>query len=559
MRDLLILVWALAGGILMAHSGDHADIFLTLVILIILCLCVKAAKKKSWFLIIAGFLLGMAISWIYNQGSLDNNKYYVNASFVSKVGINEVFQVNGRRLLVKQYDVDFNERPYEGTLFVNERVRLEGSFKEIPYDLNGNLFHGEKVRLERIDGTHSLLTLLDKGRQKLAEQLKQSLGTEAGSLASSLVLGTRDDSLRSRQDLLKFLGIIHILSISGFHVNLLEELIKKSGLKRMSLPLILGYALLVNSVPAWRAALMKLSRSLGRTFGRDTTGGSQLLFAAFFQLIKAPYLLFSLSFQLTYAATIGLLFFNRPLKELLYKIPGGAVKEGFILSAAAMIPCIPILAGFQPDINLALFPANLLIVPIYSFFCILSFLALPLVMLPFTFPLWVLKPALEWLLSIIRFLEFIVFKFMSLRISWTGASSLYLFTILILLSKQRSSVKQQIVVIVTGGTLLFNLTYLPGTTRISFSKNMGQARLIIQRNLSQYEFVSEKMDKRAVRLTAIPIRSPVKVADVFLYPDPGDFPGVVSKGLPISPSDDLSSDIIDEEYLIIMGHLIRLK
>lgn len=560
MRDLLILVWALAAGILLAYSESPGGLFLALSIVVLLCLCTGKVKKDSWFLIPAGLVVGLGTSWIYNQLDSIDNKYYVNAIFVERQGIQDVFHINNRLIVVDEYAGSSWSKPYEGELLRGELVRLSGQFRKVPYDLSGQLLHGREIRVERLPGQTRLLSLLDAEKIRLAERLKDDLGTEAGSLAGSLVLGVKDGSLRSRQDLLKYLGIIHILSISGFHVNLLEGLLKRSGLKRISLGIILAYAVLINSVPAWRAALMKLSGTLARASRRDSSGGSQLLFAAFFQLLMAPYLLFSLSFQLTYAATMGIVFFRRPLLDLLFFVPDLRVKDGLVLSTSAMIPCIPFLSGLQSDINLALFPANLLIVPFYSFFCILSFLAIPLLMLRISPAVETLRLFMELLLHIIRFLEFLVHEFLTVRVSWTGASGVYLFASLILIVRYYGvSVKRGAAVITLGGFVLFNGYYLPGTTRITFVKSMGQAKVVIEKNLRQYEFVSEKMDKRAVRLTATPVRSPVRVAETLLMPDEGDFPRVIKDGVRIEPSGDASSDIMDEEYLFIFGKLIRLK
>lgn len=560
MRDLLILVWALAAGILLAYSETPLDLLLSLCLLGILCLCTGNVKKSSRSFILVGVMLGMGASYWYNSIDLFDNKYYVNANYVGKIGIQDVFQKKRRRIVIVEYVGDFWNKPYEGELQRDELVRLTGVFQKKPYDLQGQLFRGRDIQLERLPGPGSLLSHLDAYKAEMAERLKDELGTEGGSLAGSLVLGAKDGALRSRQDLLKYLGIVHILSISGFHVNLLEALLKRSGLKRISLIIILAYALLVNSVPAWRAALMKLSRSLAAIFRRDSSGDNELLFAAFFQLIVAPYHLFSLSFQLTYAATVGIHFFNQPLNELLYFVPGKTLKRGLILSAAAMIPCIPFLSGLMSDINLALFPANLIIVPVYSLFCILSFLAIPLVMVSLTPALGIIRLFMDVLLSIIAFLEFIVQEFMSIRVSWTGASGLFLFSCLILIARYYDvSVRQRAAVIILGGFVLFNCYYLPGSTRITFIKNMGQARVIIEKDLRQYEFVSEKMDKRAVRLTATAVRNPLQAAELVLLPNGGDFPRVIKDGVPIEPFGDSSSDIINEEYLIIFGNLIRLK
>lgn len=323
MRDLLILVWAMVCGILLAYSDGAGALLLSLCYLLILAAAQRAAKPGRLPLLLGGVILGLSSAALYNAPVSLENKYYVNASFQARVGIRDVFLYQGRKLAVDQYAVAFGQRPYAGELLYREPVRLMGRFSSAAYDLNGEVLHAQDVTVERGEEVQHPLSRLDEFKKELAQGMREEMGSEAGSLAASLVLGVKDDALRERTELLKYLGIIHILSISGFHVNLLEALLKRGGLKRFSLAIIVLYALLVNSVPAWRAALMKLSKGLGRLLKRDSSADNQLLFAALLQLLSAPYLLFNKSFQLTYAATLGLIFFSRPLSQWLVSVPGG--------------------------------------------------------------------------------------------------------------------------------------------------------------------------------------------------------------------------------------------
>lgn len=225
-----------------------------------------------------------------------------------------------------------------------------------------------------------------------------------------------------------------------------------------------------------------------------------------------------------------------------------------------MLPCIPILALFQPDINLALFPANLLIVPFYSLFCVLAFFAIPPLLLRLHSLTALLAFFMDLALRIIRFLEYFAAEFLSLRVAWTGAAGLFLLGILAIAAKVYGvSLGRRIAVLAAGCFLISNLSFLPGSTRVSFSKSMGQARVILQKDLWQREFVTKKMHKRGQGRRAIAVEEPMEALGLILKPAPGDFPAVFYGAEAILPKAAASSDIIDEEYLIFFGNLIRLK
>lgn len=557
------MVLGMCCGILVCYSDSPAALVLSLIYGILLWVSVSSAKGRFLFLVPAGFLLGVLAAVQYNALKLPDNKYYVKTMAYDRTGLTDRFILNGRIITVENYaqpQGTFQKKSIKPLFTVHEPVLLSGQFLNRPYDPEGNLFLGREVSYRTLPEERPWLMALEQWKSSMAGQLKAVIGPEAGSLAASLVLGVKDDLLRDRTAVLKFLGVIHILSISGFHVNLLESLLNRGGLRRVSLPLILGYALLVNSVPAWRAALMKLSKSAAAFFGRDSSAANQLVFAALIQLIRQPFLLFNKSFQLTYAATLGLIFLAKPISRLLENCPGKKLKAALGLSCAAMIPCIPFLEAMSTELNLALFPANILIVPLYSLFCVFAFLTIGLILLKIGPAYGLAAFATDSILRIINFLEYFMLEYFSLRVAWTGAAMIFLLVSLFILMKQYDlPVKKQVLIMGLSYFLLFNIYFLPGTTRITFQKHLGQAKVILQHNFKQYELVTEKMFKRSIRLTAIPVETPVQVLGLSVLPDGGDFPLILLKGVTLRPISPSSSDIISEEYLLIFGKLIRLK
>lgn len=559
MRDLLILVIAQICGIITAYAGTNIEWILGLFLILGLVWAVMNAKKGSFCLMIVGLLMGMTTSWMYQQLDLEvySNNNYVNkieGTYTRSLGMTDYFQYHGRIVSVRQ-----RRKKSEDPLQHGEVCSLEGHFHKTPYQLTGVLFECEAAKIEPDPDSFSFLRLFDQWKISVSDRMKASFGAEEGALASSLVLGLKDPLLSERSSTLQFLGIIHILSISGFHVNLLEMLLDRIRLKRISFWLILLYACLIGSVPAWRACLMKGSKTAARMVRRDSDGFNQLLFSCLILLSLRPYLLFDTSFQLTYAATLGLICLNRPLQHLFVWFPQGRVKNGLLLSAAAMIPCIPILSRMSFDINLAMLPANLVLVPVYSIFCILSFLGIPVTLLPFDFPGRLVGIGMSALLRLMNFSEFILSQWLSLRVAWSGAYIfLWLGVFSCLSGRYCISARRRVAALLLFYGLLFVLAFLPGTTKVIFHQAMGQARIVLQKDLRQYEFVTDKMFKERVRERVILVKEPLSAGTILL--EPGDvFPQVSADETALVPVTDPSSDIIDEEYLWIFHQWIRLK
>ena len=556
MRNLLVLVLACILGIYLVYAEDLMTGLLVIGMLISLFYATNKTGKKNRQLVLVGLAIGVIISQNYQSTELDNN-YYVNATYFKRLGITDLYLYRNRIIEVESYN-ESRSREKMSPLIVGSKVQMSGRFEKKRYSLAGILFKASDVEIIE-DSTKSLRYHLEAWKEKLARQMKASLGMEEGSLAASLVLGVRDDLLNPRRNTLKYLGLLHILSISGFHVNLLEMILERIGLKKGKLLLITLYAVLINGVSGWRACLMRLVKVVGNRFERDCDPFNQLLLSALILLIYRPYLLFSASFQLTYLATLGLIILQRPIRELTIKLPRGKLKEGLILSGSAMIFCVPVLSTMSFDVNLALFPANLILVPLYSMFCMLSFFSLPLVVLNLKTLVSVLSFFMIWLLQFIYFFEYIISEYFSLRITWSGVLIfLWLFVFYEILRKYSSRPLSTLISLGLFYVVLFQVFYLPGTTRIIFYKQMGQAKVVMQQNLHQYEFVTGKMYKPSVKKWVIPVEESTAVGNVLF--EPGViFPKVTLEDYEISPMEDPSSDIIDEEYLLIFGKLIRLK
>lgn len=553
MGILLSFLAAVIVGICLVYFRNlaMAGILLALLGLIFF---LERTKKRALCLGL-GLVFGLAASLYYLGKELPHNYNYVNLIYEGKQGIAHQFLFEGRRI-----GVSF---PYgEGeNLKVGNCYCLESRWQKMPPQADGRIYFGAQAKIKASYPPDSLRSFVEEMKGKWAVWYEEVIGVEGGAMAGSLILGTKSAYLKASQDRLKSLGIIHILSISGFHVNLLEGLFKKLRLGKLSFPLILAYAFLVNSVPGWRAAFMKGHQVLGQVFKRDSDSRSQLAFSALLLLIPRPYLLFQPSFQLSFLATAGLAALAKPLKEGLKNLPLG---EALALSLSATIPCLPVLAGISHRFDLVMFPANILVVPFYGGLCGVAFFLLGIFILE---PIWAFLPIylplgqlLSSLYNLCRccavLLEYVLYRFFSLPLAWSGWILWYWLPLwAILLRGRRVSLLRKAASLLLALVTIVSFSILPGTTRITYLKKFGQARLLLRSMFSQAEIYTEKMAFCAPRDGVI-LEDPCQVFGLDLEPAEGDFVKVLIRGKPLMPQ---GSDIIEEEYIKWGDALIRVK
>ena len=156
-------------------------------------------------------------------------------------------------------------------------------------------------------------------RHRLSVSLTEALGEETGAYASALLLGLRSKISAEDREAFSRLGIAHILTVSGFHVGVLIGVLAalfrllrlRQGLRLFLYAVILfAYASLCGmSQPVIRASLLLLLSLSGRLLNRPRSRIHLLCAALFIMALCSPVQVTSASFQLTFCAFFGLIWF----------------------------------------------------------------------------------------------------------------------------------------------------------------------------------------------------------------------------------------------------------
>ncbi len=151
------------------------------------------------------------------------------------------------------------------------------------------------------------------------------------------------------------------------------------GQRRGVLVAIVGvaaYTVLVGaSASVVRAAIMGSLALIAQQLGRRTAGLNTLAAAVVVMTLLNPFTLWDVGFQLSVAATFGLIVYADPLEQgfraLAARVTsparaaqfGGVVAEFFLLTLAAQLTTLPLIAFYFQRISLVSFIANIIILP----------------------------------------------------------------------------------------------------------------------------------------------------------------------------------------------------
>lgn len=293
--------------------------------------------------------------------------------------------------------VEFTSRPEEWSPQYGDQVRLTGLLQPPPevdgFDYAAFLARQGVYAVMRDPRVESVTP--GQGNpvaDALASFRRRALGTvralfpePEGSLLAGILLGEDSGIPEEIKEAFSRTGTSHIVAISGFNISIIAGIflsITRRMPRRMRgwLFAVVGiviYTILVGaSASVVRAAIMGILALLARQMGRQSHGLTSLAFSGAVMTLMNPDTLWDVGFQLSFAATLGLILFADPMQKgveriLAARLPSkkaGALAsltgEVFLLTFAAQITTLPLLLLYFQSLSLGALVINPLVLSV---------------------------------------------------------------------------------------------------------------------------------------------------------------------------------------------------
>ena len=277
----------------------------------------------------------------------------------------------------------------EGELIQPQIARNFGGFdyraylltQKIHWLLKGTGTASVKVNPQVSWEPSTILRWNDKARSVLGAEMSRLFQEPHAGYMKGLVIGIQQELDPETFRQFSQLGLTHILAISGMHVavyvGVILVLLRRCRLTRetaltVTLLLVPVYVLLSGAGPSViRAGIMSMIALLAARLGMLKDGLNILAASALMMLVWNPYLLLSVSFQLSFLVTAGLMVYT-PLAAPLFRRLPGWLGSSLSVTIIAQLVSFPLTIYYFNQFSLLSVAANLLLVPF------ITFLVLPL-------------------------------------------------------------------------------------------------------------------------------------------------------------------------------------
>lgn len=251
---------------------------------------------------------------------------------------------------------------------------------------DGILYVVNYSRAEVVESGHGnkIKSILFAVKNKFLEEINLVIQNPENLLMGGLILGERASFSESLRQSFVNTGTIHIIALSGYNVTIVAEWFMKLF---AFLPLNFGITVGIFAIflfvlmtgagsTALRAGIMASLALYARASGRNYDVARALVLAGIIMIIFNPFILaYDVSFQLSFIATVALIFFTPKIEKHFLWVPKTfGLRDIVSVTTAVYIFVLPFILYKMGNLSLVALLANIMILPFIPLTMFLGFL-----------------------------------------------------------------------------------------------------------------------------------------------------------------------------------------
>lgn len=276
-------------------------------------------------------------------------------------------------------------------------------------------------------------------KEVIADRINQLWHEPEASFMAGLLYGYRG-GLGQLNELFSRTGVTHIVAISGYNISIIASILiticiqlfipRKKAFWSIVSGIIIFVLFAGASASVVRAGIMGIIVLLAKQMGRTSRIANVMMLTAVLMALHNPFiLLWDAGFQLSFVATLGLIYLTPLIRGYFEKVPEFLdIRESIISTLSAIIATLPLILFQFGRLSIVAPVVNVLILWIIPAIMLLGFLA---VLLSFIFfPIgelvaWVAWVGLKYIIFIVKFFANLSFASVDLKINFIVMLILY--------------------------------------------------------------------------------------------------------------------------------------
>lgn len=442
----LVAVISFGVGVFIASFLFVSWVWILLFLVLISCFSFWSFLCRKNLLIFAAFIsiffLGIISFQISDYYGQKNSSAYLNGNSVKAVGIiydEPEFKESSVWLRAELKDgyqgrILIKTKPYAKDFQYGDEISFEGKLEEpenfLDFDFRAylakegiySIVNYPKLEIVKNNQGSAIKSFLLKIKNSFEEKINSILPEPESSFLGGLLLGERQSLNADLKEKMQKSGTSHLVALSGYNITIIcsavLSLLLFFGLRRgiafwLSVLFVILFVLMTGaSASVMRAGIMGILFLLSQKIGRLYHPRNALFLAGLGMILINPKILrFDFAFQLSFAATLGLIYFYPFFEKILKSDKSSFLNWRSVLATTlsaqlAVLPLIILRFGYFPVVS-----------PLSNIF-ILSLI--PITML-LGFLVGVLGFVFSGLATIFGFLPYLLLKVEILIISFFGS------------------------------------------------------------------------------------------------------------------------------------------